>query len=305
MAVPRLDAQPRRPAVRWHGGKWRLAPWIIEHFPPHLAYVEPFGGGASVLLRKPVSYSEVYNDLDDDVVGLFRVLQEPMQAARLRALLDLTPYARRELEMAYEPTVDPVERARRLVIRGAMGFGSNAHVSIDRGHKTTGFRVTAHRARNTTPATDWANYPAALDAVVARFRGVVVEHRDAAEVMVQHDAPETLFYLDPPYQHELRSLGNRYDLQLRFYRHEMDTAAHAALLAFVLTLRGMVLISGYPSPLYNEGLPGWRRVETAARIDGGGHRTEALWINPAAVAAMEGALQCLKTLPLFAEGRPL
>ena len=294
LLAEQIDEAPRRPALRWHGGKWRLAPWIIAQFPPHYAYVEPFGGGASVLLRKPRSYSEVHNDLDDDVVGLFRVLQDPMQSVRLKTLLDLTPYARRELELAYEPTSDAVERARRLIVRGAMGFGSNAHVSTHRGHRTTGFRVTAHRARNTTPATDWANYPASIDAVVARFRSVVIEHRDAAEVMSMHDGPDTLFYLDPPYQHELRSLGNRYDLQLRFYRHELDAGAHAALLAFIRGLKGMVLLSGYPSALYDEGLPGWLRLEQAARIDGGGHRTEVLWMNLAAAARRRA-----EALPLF------
>lgn len=52
----------KRPIVRYHGGKWMLAPWIISHFPEHKIYNESFGGGASVLLRKSRSFSEIYRE---------------------------------------------------------------------------------------------------------------------------------------------------------------------------------------------------------------------------------------------------
>src|SRR5690606_19105648 len=118
--------QPRRPVLRWHGGKWLLAPWIIEHFPAHRVYVEPFGGAGSVLMRKPRTYAEIWNDLDGEVVNIFRVLRSP-DANRLVDALRLTPFSRQEFTGAYEPSSDPVERARRLVIRSFMGFGSNGH----------------------------------------------------------------------------------------------------------------------------------------------------------------------------------
>ena len=89
-----------RPALRYHGAKWRLAPWVIGHMPPHKVYVEPYGGAAGVLLRKPRSYSEVYNDLDGDIVTLFRVLRDPMRREALIEALTLTPYAREEFELA-------------------------------------------------------------------------------------------------------------------------------------------------------------------------------------------------------------
>ena len=273
---------PSRPVLRWHGGKWLLAPWLISQFPPHRTYVEPFGGAASVLMRKARAYAEVYNDLDDEVVTLFRVLRAPAEASALRELLRLTPFARREFREAYEQTDDPIERSRRLIIRSFMGFGSNAHSSQAKGHRSTGFRSSSRRS-GTTPALDWANYPDAMDAMVRRLVGVVIESRDARDVMIQHDAPDTLFYVDPPYLPETRALGNRYDLAWRMYRHELSRDDHVSLLAFLRGLRGMVILSGYPDELYDHALPNWMRVERAALADGARPRTEVLWINPAAV----------------------
>ena len=156
------EMPPWRPALRWHGGKWRLAPWIIGHFPPHRIYVEPYGGAGSVLLRKARAYAEVYNDLDDWVVGLFRVLRDPAQAAQLVRALRLTPFARAEFDAAVEPSADAVEMARRLCVRSFMGFGSNAHSSSPTAAKTefraTGFRANSNRS-GTTPAHDCPTIP--------------------------------------------------------------------------------------------------------------------------------------------------
>jgi DNA adenine methylase len=278
---------PSRPVLRWHGGKWRLAPWIIGHFPPHRIYVEPFGGAASVLLRKPRSYAEVYNDLDDDVVNLFRVLRDDTSrnGSSLVDHLIHTPFARSEFEVAYHETDDPVERARRLIVRSFMGFGSDGHNAAVR----TGFRSASNRS-GTTPAHDWANYPDVLERIITRVRGVVIENRDATVVMRAHDGPETLHYVDPPYLPETRSNKSRKGgARYHAYRHEMTREDHLRLLATLCELRGMVALSGYPHADYDAALRGWGRVEIAALADGARTRTEVLWFNPACISARKDA----------------
>lgn len=288
MTLPanREDRPASRPVLRWHGGKWLLAPWIIDHLPDHRIYVEPFGGAASVLIRKPRAYAEIYNDLDADVVNLFRVLRSA-EADGLVQALRLTPFARDEFLESYEPTDDPVERARRLIVRSFMGFGSNGHNV----RRKTGFRANSNRS-GTTPAHDWSNYPDALAALISRLRGVCVENRDACEVMTAHDGPETLHYVDPPYLPETRSIKNKYDLKYAggMYAHEMDAADHERLLSHLRTLAGMVVLSGYPSPLYDGALADWTRVERAALADGALARTEVLWLNLAAASVRQGQL---------------
>lgn len=274
--------EPSRPLLRWHGGKWRLAPWIIAHFPPHRIYTETFGGAASVLLRKPRAYAEVYNDLDEDLVNLFRVVRGILgsPAPSLIDYLIHTPFSRIEFEQAYEHTDDSVERARRLIVRSFMGFGSSGGMG-----GSTGFRATSNRS-GTTPAHDWAHYPDALERIMRRLNGVVIESRDAVTVMQAHDGPETLHYVDPPYVHATRSGGNPYCIKHK-YRHELDDAGHARLLGALNDLAGMVVLSGYATPLYDDALRDWRRVETAALADGARARTEVLWLNPTCARALD------------------
>jgi DNA adenine methylase len=272
--------------LRWHGGKWLLAPWIISHFPPHRCYVEPFGGAASVLLRKPRSDAEVYNDLDQSLVGLFRVLRDAAAAARLIRMLELTPFSRDEFYGAYEASDDAIEAARRMIVRSFMGFGSDGTNGVYR----TGFRANSSRL-GTTPAGDWSNYPRSLRLVVERIKGprggVTLENRDAAEVMRAHDSPGTLHYVDPPYLPETRSAGNRRrGAAYHCYLHDMKASEHPPLLDLLVALEGMVVLSGYPSALYDHRLSGWRRVEREAMADGAKPRKEVLWINQAAVAAL-------------------
>ncbi len=270
------------PAMRYFGAKYRLAPWIIEHFPPHRCYVEPFGGAAGVLIQKPRAWAEVYNDLDGEIVNVFRVLRDPAWRAELIAACRLTPYARAEFQWAWEPCDDPVERARRTVVRAQMGFGSGGACRA-----VTGFRNDTRRA-GSTPQSDWLKYPAALASVGARFEGVCVEQRPALTVMREHDGLQTLHYVDPPYLPETRVLKRHGG-----YRHELSAQDHRELVEHLRTLAGMVVVSGYASDLYRDLLPEWTlrtRVVSASGRRGGTRRTECLWLNPACLAGLDGGL---------------
>ncbi len=275
-----------RPALRYMGGKWRLAPWIIHHFPPHRVYLEPFGGAASVLLQKQRSYAEIYNDLDGSIVNVFRVLQNAVHGAELVRRLEVTPFARAEFELSYELSNDPIENARRTIVRSFMGHGATA-IALRR---KTGFRADSNRSGSTS-AHDWARLPPALALITERFGGVVIENRPAMSLIDRFDSADTLHYLDPPYMHHSRSRKRVKGELEHAYAHEMSDGEHEEMLARIVGLEGMVVLSGYRSDLYDRKLSGWYRVEKAVLADGARRRVEVLWLNDAAASRM--------TAPLF------
>jgi len=276
------SAAPKRPVLRYHGGKFRLSNWVIKHLPPHRVYVEPFCGAASILMQKPRVYAEVINDLDLEVVNLFRILRDPERADCLRHLLEITPFAREEFNLSYEPATEPIEAARRLVVRSFMGFGSAAH---NPKHKT-GFRNNANRS-GTTPAHDWVNYLPSLEVFTERLAGVVIENRDALEIMPTFDGDETLFYVDPPYPISTRSMIRWNSECDRCYVHEMTDNDHRALASVLHQLKGMVVLSGYRCDLYDTELfPKWTRIDRASHADGARARVESLYFNDAAAARL-------------------
>ncbi|MBB5462918.1 DNA adenine methylase [Paraburkholderia sp. Cpub6] len=259
-----------RPILRYHGGKFLLSDWIISHFPEHRIYVEPFGGAGSVLLSKKRSYQDVYNDLDSEIVNLFRVVRD--RGAELLSAIELTPYSRDEFKLSYEKTDDPIEQARRLVVRSFMGHGSNSH------NRATGFRRHS-RHSGTSPCSDWRNYPPALTDIIDRLRGVVIENRDAFGLISEQDSEQTLFYLDPPYVMSTRDKGSD-------YRFEMTDDQHRELAELLHGLAGMVVLSGYHSELYDDLYADWAFVDRRALADGARERVETLWLNPACSKAL-------------------
>lgn len=241
-------------------------------FPNIGSIASPLGGGGSILIRKPRAFAEIYNDIDSEIVNVFRVIQT--YCPELRRRLEATPFARQEFDLAHESTADPIERARRSIVRSFMGHGAD---SLTRGYKS-GFRSnTNSEGQGRNAAQDWINYMPALESFRERLMGVVIENKDAIEIMRIHDSKRTLHYVDPPYLHSVRS-SSRWGKH--GYRFELSQADHEQLCEVLAGLKGMVILSGYANETYER--LGWIRHDTEARADGGLARTESLWLNSAA-----------------------
>jgi len=277
---------PARPALRYHGSKWRLAPWIIDYIPPHEIYVEAYGGGGAVLLRKPRSWLEVYNDLACEVANYFQMLRD--RPDELIHAIRWTPYSAVEWERAREDDPDPLESARRFYVRSFQGIAGPT------AQWRTGWRrqkvITKDRnnAKKMTPASRSFASIDHLYAIAERLRGVQIDCEPALQIIERYDSPQALFYLDPPYPAATRSCGKKHA-----YTHEMTDEQHRELARAVHSVQGMVLISGYQCDLYSEMYADWTRVERESRTNSQYNTAmESLWISPAAMAGK---------LPLFAQ----
>lgn len=256
-----------RPALRYFGGKWRIAPWIVSHFPTHVSYVEPFCGAASVLLQKPPSVLETINDKDLEVVNFFSVLRN--HTDRLIREIELTPYSRYEYWNAYNHSDDPVESARRYYIRSWFGRGGMRKES-------GGWRFMVTNSRGGSVVDDWRRI-GHLRLIVERLQMVQIENDDAFTIIERYDTPNTLFYVDPPYLFSTR--GKRWKAA---YKYELSDADHIHLAEVLNQVKGMVVLSGYQSPLYRELYKGWIYKTKSSRKGDLTPSTECLWISPSA-----------------------
>ena len=252
--------------IKYPGSKWRLAEWIISHFPPHHSYLEPFFGSGAVLFTKRRSAIETVNDLDDDVVNLFRQIRE--NADRLADAIYWTPYARSEYERAWaaqRTEQDPFQRAVDFYIRMSMGQAFKTSGGRD------GWKIDVQGREAAYASGYWCKTPDAIRQAAERLRNVQIECRPAVELIRRFNFQNVLIYADPPYVLDTRN-GKR-------YRHEMSAQQHIELLEALREHAGPVLLSGYDSDLYREVLRGWHREEITSRAQAGGQRTEVLWMN--------------------------
>lgn len=282
-----VDEKPSRPALRYYGSKWNLAPWIISYFPPHTSYVEPCGGGASVLLQKYRSPLETYNDLDGNVVNFFRVLRE--RTNELIKQLELTPWAREEFEICRNPCEDPLESARRFFFSGIASQSNQSH------DKNSGMRNVYFAEQCYSPAvTNGIGLVDNLHIVANRLRGVQIENDNALTIIEKYNHENSLLYFDPPYLQSTRSKKKQYLI-------EPDEQFHIDAAELLNQYKGFVIVSGYESDLYKSLYEerGWTRVDRKAKTNSGGERIELLWLNE---KTAHSVFNDYSALPLMAWG---
>ena len=294
----------------WLGGKTAHAPRIIQYFPPHALYVEPYGGAANVLLNKKPAKVEVYNDANSMLVNFFRVLRDDNPKAALMRRLECTLYAREEYALALEllDDEDPVMRAWAFFVAQCQGI-SGAGSMDGNNAKNWGYSRVSDRPRI------FSDHVEKLHAIAHRFRQVQVEHDDGVAVIQRWDAQDALFYIDPPYVDHTRS-----DKSGRArYRHEIGDGGHQSLVEALLNLQGGAVLSGYRSDHYKPlEEQGWERIEFAAWADSvarvRGHdiagtkkdreRVENLWLSPAVAAWHRRGSLFGSLLDMAADSRP-
>lgn len=252
--------------LHYPGSKWSMADWIISYMPSHATYLEPYFGSGAVFFNKQPSALETINDLDGDVVNLFRIIRD--RPDELSHLVRWTPYSREEYYNSYQTCgeLNELERARRFLIRCWMARGAK---TSDR----TGWRhIIDHNGPR--PVRQWNEVPEKIIEVTDRLKGVQLEQQPAVKLIERHNRDDVLVYADPPYLLSTRSK--------RMYRNEMNNDDHEQLLDVLLAHSGPVLLSGYAHQMYDDRLRNWRRETKEVSAEAGKSRTEVLWINPIA-----------------------
>jgi DNA adenine methylase len=257
----------------WYGGKYSHLDWLLPLLPRCHHYCEPFAGSAAVLLNRAPAPVETYNDLDGEVVNFFRVLREDGEA--LTRAIGLTPFSREEFALActIEPSLTPLERARRFYVRARqVRTGLNQTASLGRWANCK----NTSRSGMSGVVSRWLGGVAALPEIAERLLRVQIENRPATDVIRLYDAPTTLFYCDPPYVHQTRG-------DAKAYRYEMSNAEHAELAKVLNAVKGLVALSNYDCDLLNDLYPPprWRKLRSPPKTNHAtkGKRTEVLWTN--------------------------
>lgn len=256
----------------WYGGKFSHLSWLLPLLPQTPFYCEPFAGSGAVLLNRPPSGVETYNDLDGEVVNFFKVLRD--QPEELQRIMALTPFSREEFAQAckLDVSLPPLERARRFYVRARqVRTGLAQTATVGRWANCT----NTIRAGMSGVVSRWLGAVEQLPDISLRLLRVQIENRPALDCIRLYDSKDTLHYCDPPYIHETR--GDK-----KAYAFEMTNEQHIELADTLNSVKGKVALSNYDCSLMDKLYPEnrWKKLHfTKTNHSTKDVRTETLWIN--------------------------
>ncbi len=254
--------------LKYPGSKWSMTDWIIGNFPAgyeKMTYMEPFAGSLAVLFNKNRSEIETINDLDGNVVNLFKVIRE--RPEEFKRSIKYTPWARQEYKLSYEMTGDSLEDARRFLVRCWQAIGT----------KTSDISGWSNNIKpGDSGISRWTRLDKSIDEAAKRLQNykkhlVQIENMPAVGLIKRYNRPYVFIYCDPPYILSTRSK--------RIYKCEMTDSDHTELLETLLNHTGPVMISGYMSDMYNQMLKGWTVQKNRSNCEMGKAATEVIWMN--------------------------
>lgn len=260
-----------KPPFAYYGGKGTMADWIASLIPEHDTYIEPFAGSAAVLLAKTPATHEVLNDVNGDVVNFFRVLRD--RRDELELACRLTPYARDEFQLAQAPglVADDLEQARRFWVVVNQSFNKSTRAKMGWSGSTRPGNGLGRTVQNRIER---------FGPVAERLAGVMIENRDALEVIATYAHAKAVLYLDPPYLDETRVDTNSYGTDMG------SSDSHRGLAEVLHDTEAAWLLSGYDSPLYEELYGDCHRIERSvlrrtSNMAGNAqpHALEVIWSN--------------------------
>lgn len=249
--------------LRYPGSKWNLAQKIVDLLPDHKSYLEPYFGSGAVLFTKSASPIETVNDLSDEVVNLFQIIQSEPEA--LQEKLFYTPYSRKIYNIAWEhrPTSE-VDQALNFIIRSVMSHGFRIR-------EKSGWKNDVIGRERAYAVKHWNDLPDLIQEIALRLKEVQIENRPALELITRFNYPEVCMYIDPPYVLSIKTREQ--------YQYEMTDHDHIELLEILNQSEAHIILSGYASDLYDQYLSNWHRMEFSATAEQGLPRTEVLWMN--------------------------
>lgn len=252
--------------LRWPGSKWKLANKIIKIMPKHEIYIEPYFGSGAIFFKKMLCNNTILNDLDNNVVNLFKVIRNNPE--ELALLVEFTPYSREEyLNSDISEDDNDIEKARKFLVRSNMARGATQYYRS--GWRNAGLKESL--INNSRVTREWNKIPQSIIYASEKLKNVEIENIDAIKLIKKYNHESCLFYIDPPYLLNTKS-G-------KYYNYELTDIDHIELLQTLQGHKAKIILSGYENELYNKYLKGWKKVKLMAINENKDKKIESLWIN--------------------------